>query len=1163
MAETLSEGVTIPEGTDQISASGVEEMRTLGRTTNTALERKANKSDAFSKANPGPFDFDAFEQPGTYNLGAPFPEGWTNVPPGITTASVFTVYGSPNTAWCVQEIVQYGNTPKRLWRVARSTTAWNEWVDITDAVGYGAMASNAAWQTRFMNAVGGPVSTGGKGAFALRLDHGYTNIKTKILDGLRSRGIVPGIATNSRNWDREENSGVTTTEVNGWVANGWVEIINHGATHGGGLDDPGLIDEIVNGRLELESQLPAAAPIWAFAPPGVSEGWEGFNGGNMTGWTSTAAQIILQSHAYSMGYGTGAQRALDGTIRQAQTHITLDTADLAAARSQVDQAIASGAGIQFMLHPRELDAAGKITTADFLAFLDYVVAARDRGDLVILSPNQMIRADSRKTTPAAHTHPQSDIVGLGAALAAKLDREAIQLNAEDLNTVTTPGYYTRNSSSEATPERHYPVARAGRLEVQANAARSQVTQFYITFDATTNVKYFVRNMYLDTWSPWWEIPLATGGSVWQGVVASGTDVNTLRTPGFYSVPTTTVAGTLVNYPTNRAGIILVATNSGSSLTTQEVTAMVSTSAPAEKYYRATLSSNNTSWGPWSNQEWIKDTLNGSSTARVNVDTHRTPGAWAITNRTYVDGLPGSGTGILEVFTSPKYAMSMQRFTERVANDDVRVWVRYSLLVGGWAGIAWDEVGAQQAPPDPTASKVADVQVSDHATRVEYARSRRGGGTGTGGLPVFMWRFDHWLVAFRDKILPILQEFDLPATLNVNYDNLSNPQNGGGSITWTDVQAWNQYSGIEIANHGSTHTNVNTMASIYHEIVEGRRNLEAAMPLVAVETWQEHGSAYLVATDLPGDTGLDLGRSLEAFASSYAGRLVMAEHAVVEGKIGSFYPPLSGHPQIGQSHYSLDRDTASSAISTIQYAQKLGRGLTGYTHPGLMDQVNEGGSLYPATYNADGSVDYQGTAASSTHYATEAEFRTAMEAAGHIVHMPTKDFRAICEWLAAERDAGRIMVMTAAGGGFADKSHDRRENLLVSPDFSDTSVWGGSGGYTITGTGDAVTATSGAGAAPMTQGMLLYTRFGWAMGAAHELLVHVRAETPTTLTLGMEKLGDPATWKTEKTYDVPGGSVVRPYRLNLTLPRSSDITQMTVRLGGPNLTIVGQPLLAAI
>ena len=739
---------------------------------------------------------------------------------------------------------------------------------------------------------------------------------------------------------------------------------------------------------------------------------------------------------------------------------------------------------------------------------------------------------------------------------------ATELGSTDLDTVKTAGAYSQSLSGSATLALHYPAAVAGRLLVQANPSGSQVTQMYWTFDANANQRIYVRNFYI-SWGAWKELPLAGGGGgggsdIFRGTLPNGTDFNTIREAGIYSVPSVAVSGTLINRPTNRAGVLQVWTNPDSSASTQTYIAMVSTTSPAEFYYRATISALDTNWGPWSNQFWVQGVQNGTAEARLNVDTFRVPGAHIISNRTYVDGLPGAGTGMLEIITSPVTGFSLQRYTERVANDDIQVWQRASLLVGGWAGIGWDLQGGGGGG-DTGSSRTSDVQVSDHASRVELAASRRGGSIGTSGKPVFMWRFDHWLVAFRDIILPILREFDLPATLNVNYDNMSNEQNGAGSITWSDVQAWNQYDGIEIANHGATHTNASTMEGIYHEVVEGRRLLETAMPRVAVETWQEHGSAYLIASDLPGDIGLDLGREPRNFFESYAGRLVMAEHAVVEGKNGSFYPPLTGRPQIGQSHYSMDRQTSAESIATIQYAQSVGRGLTGYTHPGLMDQVNIGGSLYPATYNPDGSVDFQGTDATPTHYATEAEFRAAVGTGTNIIHMPAKDFRAICEWLAAERDAGRIMVMTAAGGGFADKASNSRENLLTQG----LTAWSSTTGWTEAGEGAARVLTAAAGATRMTQSMLLYTRFGWAMGATHELLVWAKADTPTTLLLRMEKAADAATWATQKEHAIPGDGVLRPYRLPLTLPRDRNITQMTVYVGGASMEIHGDILLAAI
>lgn len=736
-----------------------------------------------------------------------------------------------------------------------------------------------------------------------------------------------------------------------------------------------------------------------------------------------------------------------------------------------------------------------------------------------------------------------------------------ELGTVNLDTVTDPGTYSQQFSAQASLELGYPQPRAGRLLVQANESRSQVSQMYVTFDTTSNVGFYLRNYY-SGWSEWWEIPLGgsgggggAGGFALHGVVENGTDVSELTEPGVYSVSTVSAANSLVDWPTNRGGILIVGANPDAGVTSQQVIAHVSSSAAPEQYTRTKLLASTATWGPWSSPEWVK----GRLPEGTNADEWRMLGAWMVVNASDATGLPGSGQGLLEIAYLTGAGISLQRFTERVANDDVVVWHRYSLLVGGWAGIEWSRVGGSGGDGGGSAG-TSDVQVSDHATRVEIAASRRGGGIGTGGQPVFMWRFDHWLVAFRDKILPILREFDLPATLNVNYDNLDNPQNGGGSITWADVQDWNQFDGIEIANHGATHTNASTRDAIYHEVVDGRRLLEAAMPRVAVETWQEHGSAYLQASDIPGDPGLDIGREPHNFTESYAGRLIMAEHAVVEGKFGSFYPPVTGRPQIGQSHYSLDRHTAASSIETIQYAQRVGRGLTGYTHPGLMDMVNIDGSLYPATYREDGTVrlDYP-SEAQPGEFNTEADLRSYVDTLDGIVHMSVRDFRETCRWIAAERDADRLMVMTAAGGGFADKRSNHRENLLV-PELAE---WSYTSGWTETGEGAARVWASDASAIRLTQGMLLYTRFGWAMGAAHELLVYAKADVETTLMLRLEKMGDAGTWATQKEHTVPGDGVLRPYRLPLTLPRDRSITSMTCYVGGPSMEIHGAPVLAAI
>lgn len=713
--------------------------------------------------------------------------------------------------------------------------------------------------------------------------------------------------------------------------------------------------------------------------------------------------------------------------------------------------------------------------------------------------------------------------------------------------VPTPGQYPWGEDLNAALERVYEAADEAVTGVAVATVAGP--QWGATVDVVNGVATFT-----------FTVPPG-GTALVRGVLPNGSDMNLIREPGYYIIPTAAAAGTMLNWPTGRAGTLLVGKDPGAAMTTHDAIAYVSATAPVERYSRATISTLPTGWSLWDTAGWVKGLLNGSAAARVNVDTHRASGAWLITSRTYVDGLPGTGTGMLEVWAHPSTGVAYQRFTEALADDSLFVYLRRSRIVAGWAGISWSPQTAQVATGS---SSSLEVQVSDHAARVEQARGRRGGGIGTAGRAVVMLRFDHWALAFRDKVLPILREFALPGTLNLNYDNIGIAQNGGGAITWAIVQDWNQYDGIEIANHGATHTNAGTRAAIYHEIVDGRRLLEAAMPRVAVETWHEHGSAYLTAADIPGDIGLNLGREPRNFLESYAGRLVLAEHAVVEGKSGGFYVPLSGSPQLGQSHMSIDQDTAAEAIALVDIAQQLTRGVTLYVHPGLLDTVLVGSSAWPVTYNGDGSVVVTDPSTATTQtFASEAAYQAWATAGGHTIYMRTAYFRELCAHLAAERAAGRLMVCTSAGGAFADRSHDRRESLFLNPGFLDAGASWSATGWTITNPGPDVQLQASSSAGPISQITLLHSRFGAAMGATHELLIRASSAVPTNLLMRMEQVGNAANWQVERTYAVPGDGQPRDYRLLLTLPRDATISQMRTLFGGPSVKIDGEPLLAAI
>ena len=157
----------------------------------------------------------------------------------------------------------------------------------------------------------------------------------------------------------------------------------------------------------FEAELPAAAgKVYGFCVPGVSntDPYGGFGNGNSPEeWDTFMGKTIMKNHAVGYGYlpsGTHL-RILDGTIRDGQNHITMDSSNATAVKTYIDQAITRRRGLQLMIHPSLLDTEGKITTADIQQIVDYIVSKRDAGQIMPLSSYQMMVADSTRTAAGA------------------------------------------------------------------------------------------------------------------------------------------------------------------------------------------------------------------------------------------------------------------------------------------------------------------------------------------------------------------------------------------------------------------------------------------------------------------------------------------------------------------------------------------------------------------------------------------------------------------------------------------------------------------------------------------------------------------------------------------------------------------------------------------
>ena len=245
---------------------------------------------------------------------------------------------------------------------------------------------------------GGTIRTGGRGAVALRCDHGLVNFRDKVLPLCEAAGIVPSLALNSRNWNYSENVGVDAGTVNGWVQSGKVEIWNHSATHTNPSSVTALEDEIITGLEELRSQLPAAQ-IDGWAIPGVGAPDPYMGMGTITSvkqlYSSDAGRMILSHHAVTTGHIPGTyQRVLDGNIRQGQLHRGMESRTPEELKSEIDAAITNRTGLQLMIHPSLIDEVGYMTSDQLAEVITYISAKSQAEELVMLTPYQLMLADA-------------------------------------------------------------------------------------------------------------------------------------------------------------------------------------------------------------------------------------------------------------------------------------------------------------------------------------------------------------------------------------------------------------------------------------------------------------------------------------------------------------------------------------------------------------------------------------------------------------------------------------------------------------------------------------------------------------------------------------------------------------------------------------------------
>lgn len=375
---------------------------------------------------------------------------------------------------------------------------------------------------------------------------------------------------------------------------------------------------------------------------------------------------------------------------------------------------------------------------------------------------------------------------------------------------------------------------------------------------------------------------------------------------------------------------------------------------------------------------------------------------------------------------------------------------------------------------------------DSKARIDAYTNARGGSIGTGGLAAVALRFDHNLVNFRDIILPLLRSRNLPWSQAVNTAQNQIDFAANGGIWGTTLQGYVLNDGGELLAHSHTHSDSTSSAAIIANVEDSIPIFKSAMPELVVEGFAPPGAG---GTNWNGflDTS-----SMEHFTSKYTGAsAVLKNFAFCTGYVQGPLRQLSGMLTNGQAHVTLDAVTSSaSTISTMQQAQEMGAGVQLMMHPNMLTLPDK---------------------------------------------ITTAVLTEILDWIAAERDAGRLLVLTTSGLLVADARHSYRANILRG--FG-TAVWSNLTGWTV-----ASGTATGTGSAGIMSGAVSLSSLAHVKGRPRELVVEARSTAGATLRMGVT---GSTTLAVSKSLTVAAGNTWRTYRIPFSLPNSA--TSLTVSLG---------------
>lgn len=387
-------------------------------------------------------------------------------------------------------------------------------------------------------------------------------------------------------------------------------------------------------------------------------------------------------------------------------------------------------------------------------------------------------------------------------------------------------------------------------------------------------------------------------------------------------------------------------------------------------------------------------------------------------------------------------------------------------------------GAQNASPSIalTARTDPNAAAMTREMLVSSFKARRGGAIGTNKATVAL-RFDHHLTPFVADIYPELVSRGLPWAQVQNPETIGTAGNNGWTYAQLQTAAIN--TGGEVWNHGGNHLDASGAEALRAQILGSLTALKAGLPKLAIEGWAPPGIAA------PAYDGYSPMQTVEQHTETFAGRLILANHATVSGYMGGVYRPLNGELSIGQAHYTMDEQTAATVDGVIRGAISARAGLVLMLHP-----------------------NYLGTAG----------------------FMSKEDFIAVLDNLVARRDAGEIEIVTLSGLSIAHAASQERHDLVVNGRFTNgLNNWANTAGWTLNTVNGLTYATTTTGT-PITQAVS-FTRSADLRGGAREIVYKVRSTTGAVVRTAATGTGVVAT----KDHTLPASPGWREVRQPLVVP----------------------------